>query len=213
MLPRSHDACEGILFLWMTQPDKHSCSHPTDARHRLAKIIGAEKEILGAKGTVLRLAGLYSLDRGAHSFWIKNGKCDGLAAGLVGLLSYEDAAGATLSALTCDRDVAGDVFVVCDGVVRPHAAECVCVCICICVYIYIYIYIYIYACVCPALVHLYVLRERKGENDVPVSACTTRLTLADLSSYSVLPYSPHVYCKILHNSRPGNSKNHTRACM
>jgi len=82
---------------------------------RVAKLLAAEREVLCAGGSVVRLAGLYSIDRGAHSFWIKNGKCTGASNGLIGLVSYEDAASSCLTLLTCDAPADG-VYVVCDEV-------------------------------------------------------------------------------------------------
>jgi hypothetical protein len=52
-----------------------------------------------AGGCVIRLAGLYSLERGAHSFWLARGSIDAPPAGLINLLSYEDAAGAVVATL------------------------------------------------------------------------------------------------------------------
>jgi hypothetical protein len=47
---------------------------------------------------VVRLAGLYTLDRGPHTFWLKNGTCTSNADGLVNTLHYEDAARVAIAA-------------------------------------------------------------------------------------------------------------------
>jgi hypothetical protein len=73
--------------------------------------------MLKAQGIVLRLAGLYSLEQGAHAAWLKNGVCEGLIDSKIGLVSYEDSAAAIMCALTCERKVDGEVFLVCDGAV------------------------------------------------------------------------------------------------
>ena len=78
------------------------------------KLLDAERAVVSAGGSVVRLAGLYSLERGAHGFWIKQGKCQGPANGLVGLVSYDDAAGSCMTLLTCPPPAEG-VFVVADG--------------------------------------------------------------------------------------------------
>jgi hypothetical protein len=83
--------------------------------------VSAEDEILKAQGAVLRLAGLYALERGAHAGWLKAGVCEGLIDTLIGLVSYEDAGAAVMCALTCEKDVSGEVFLVCDGVVSACA--------------------------------------------------------------------------------------------
>lgn len=48
--------------------------------------------MLSRGGSVVRLAGLYSLDRGPHTFWLKNGTVSSNADGLVNTLHYDDAA-------------------------------------------------------------------------------------------------------------------------
>lgn len=61
----------------------------------------AEAVIAAAGGTVLRLAGLYALGRGAHKFWVRRGIVGGNPDGLVNMLHYEDAAAAAVVALQC----------------------------------------------------------------------------------------------------------------
>ncbi|GAB0490226.1 hypothetical protein MMPV_001458 [Pyropia vietnamensis] len=61
----------------------------------------AEAVIAAAGGTVVRLAGLYALGRGAHTFWLRRGIVGGNPDGLVNMLHYEDAAAAAVAALRC----------------------------------------------------------------------------------------------------------------
>ena len=56
---------------------------PTASTPRAAKLLAAEERVLAAGGTVVRLAGLYLLNRGAHNAWlsmeeVKTGGADGL---------------------------------------------------------------------------------------------------------------------------------------
>ena len=56
------------------------------------RLIAAEESVLSRGGSVVRLAGLYSMDRGPHTFWLKNGTVSSNADGLVNTLHYDDAA-------------------------------------------------------------------------------------------------------------------------
>lgn len=92
---------------------------------RAQKLLSCEGLVLAKGGTVLRLAGLYTLDRGAHNYWCKVGEVDARPDGLIGLVSYEDAAGACLAALSCaNDDVAGQVFLICDGQEQSRQELC-----------------------------------------------------------------------------------------
>ncbi|CAK9003852.1 Hypothetical protein SCF082_LOCUS7932 [Durusdinium trenchii] len=51
------------------------------------RMLSAEAAVAG-KGAVLRLAGLYDLDRGPHSYWLKVGVVKGAPAGLINLVHY-----------------------------------------------------------------------------------------------------------------------------
>mmetsp|Transcript_8999 Transcript_8999/g.13049 ORF Transcript_8999/g.13049 Transcript_8999/m.13049 type:complete len:357 (-) Transcript_8999:293-1363(-) len=87
---------------------------------RTARIINAERVCLQNKGCVLRLAGLYTISRGAHNYWLTSGKdVQGRPDGIVNLLHYDDAAGACLSALSSSSSSAdqlySQVFLISDG--------------------------------------------------------------------------------------------------
>ena len=59
---------------------------------RTDKLLAAEDAVLGAGGCVLRLAGLYHAQRGAHTFFLRMGTVDRWGGYTVNLLHYEDAA-------------------------------------------------------------------------------------------------------------------------
>lgn len=89
----------------------------TMASSRSLRLVKAEENALSAGGCVLRLAGLYTLDRGAHNYWLEKsgGMVKGSKDGIINLLHYDDAAGACLAALMTDNDVRGKVFLISDG--------------------------------------------------------------------------------------------------
>jgi len=89
----------------------------TMASPRSLRLVNAEKNALEKKGSVLRLAGLYTLERGAHNYWLEkgDGNVKGSKDGLINLLHYDDAAGACMAALQTDNDIEGKVFLISDG--------------------------------------------------------------------------------------------------
>jgi len=95
---------------------------------RSLKLVNAEKVATSSNGIVLRLAGLYTLDRGAHNYWLEKG--DGTVKGpskdIINLLHYDDAAGACVAALKATTEEAkGKVFLVSDG--NPTTRRGICV--------------------------------------------------------------------------------------
>ena len=84
---------------------------------RIKKLIDAEGASTSAGGGVLRLAGLYTLERGAHNYWLGGGRdIQGRPDGIVNLLHYDDAASACLAALrTGPSAVSGRTFLISDG--------------------------------------------------------------------------------------------------
>jgi nucleoside-diphosphate-sugar epimerase len=93
---------------------------------RAGRLIRAEEACLKNGGCCLRLAGLYSLERGAHNYWMTSGKdVAGRADGIINLLHYDDAAGACVAALDAGADkVRGKVFLVSDG--NPTTRQGIC---------------------------------------------------------------------------------------
>ena len=97
-----------------------------EANPRAGRLIHAEEACLKNGGCCLRLAGLYSLERGAHNYWMTSGKdVAGRADGMINLLHYDDAAGACVAALNAGPEkVRGKVFLVSDG--NPTTRQGIC---------------------------------------------------------------------------------------
>ncbi|EFJ34402.1 hypothetical protein SELMODRAFT_438793 [Selaginella moellendorffii] len=92
-------------------------STPTVAKGRSPRtdtILAAEEEILKVGGNAVRLAGLYSADRGAHAYWRTFPVIKERPDCYINLIHYEDAA--TLCVAILGRtDFRGRVFMGCDG--------------------------------------------------------------------------------------------------
>lgn len=89
-----------------------------DDNPRKARGINAEKACVENGGCVLRLSGLYTLERGAHNYWLEksNGVVKGRDDGIINLLHYDDAASSVVSALRVGTAVnGGKVFLISDG--------------------------------------------------------------------------------------------------
>lgn len=93
---------------------------PTLDTERAQKLLTAERAALEAGGAVIRLAGLYALRRGAHQFWFAKGTVEAKENALVNLLSYDDAAAASVAALR--RALPGDLLLAADMQPRTRAA-------------------------------------------------------------------------------------------
>ncbi|XP_073309090.1 uncharacterized protein [Primulina huaijiensis] len=76
-------------------------------------LLEAENAVLEARGCVVRLAGLYKADRGAHSFWLKKGTSDIRPDHILNLIHYEDAASLTVATLR--KKLRGRIFLGCDN--------------------------------------------------------------------------------------------------
>jgi len=83
---------------------------------RSGKLLDGEEHVLGGNGCVIRLGGLYTLDGGAHNYWLKGGQFPSKPHGLINLVHYEDAARAVVKCLENPEKVGGEVFLVSDGV-------------------------------------------------------------------------------------------------
>lgn len=98
---------------------------PVTDTPRAKKLLDAEAACLEQGGVVLRLAGLYTLERGAHNYWLTSGKdVAGRADGIINLLHYDDAAGACLSALK-ETTKKSSVYLISDG--NPLTREQICI--------------------------------------------------------------------------------------
>lgn len=92
---------------------------PTPESPRTKRLVESELNVIAAGGCVLRLAGLYTLERGAHNYWLEKsgGQIKGSKNGIINLLHYDDAAGACVAALDVDdvEQIRGKVFLISDG--------------------------------------------------------------------------------------------------
>lgn len=95
---------------------------------RQGRLINAEREVISLGGCVLRLAGLYTLDRGAHNYWLEKCQESGIQGredGIVNLLHYDDAASAVLAALLVGPSVnAKQTYLISDG--NPTTRKGIC---------------------------------------------------------------------------------------
>jgi len=91
---------------------------------RNTKLYEAEGSCLETGGCVIRLAGLYSLSRGAHSFWLSKGTVQGNENGQINLLSYSDAAGAVVALL--ERGGRAMTLLASDGLKPPMTRKEIC---------------------------------------------------------------------------------------
>lgn len=78
---------------------------PTGDDGRAGVLAAAERNTTDhPNGLVVRLSGLYTLDRGAHSYWLKTGVVKAPAEGTLNLIHYADAAHAVVLAILAKRD-------------------------------------------------------------------------------------------------------------
>jgi len=102
---------------------------PESSSPRILRLVNAEEACLSNDGAcVLRLAGLYTLERGAHNYWLEKSK-DGIVKvredGIVNLLHYDDAAGSCLAALKKGPEVVSrKTFLISDG--NPTTRKGIC---------------------------------------------------------------------------------------
>ncbi|WCJ23554.1 NAD(P)-binding Rossmann-fold superfamily protein [Euphorbia peplus] len=76
-------------------------------------LLKAEKVVLESEGSVLRLAGLYKEDRGAHTYWLQKGIVDVRPDHILNLIHYEDAASLAIAILK--KKFRGRIFLGCDN--------------------------------------------------------------------------------------------------
>jgi hypothetical protein len=92
---------------------------PTASSPRTKRLVEAELNTIAAGGCVLRLAGLYTLDRGAHNYWLEkgDGSIKGSKEGIINLLHYDDAAGSCMAVLKIENkdDIRGKTFLISDA--------------------------------------------------------------------------------------------------
>ena len=98
-------------------------SEVAEGNPRIDRLLAVEQECLARGGSVLRLAGLYTADRGPHVYWLRAGEVKGRRDGLINMITYEDAGAACLSLLRHPK-IRKEVFLVSDG--TPVTREDIC---------------------------------------------------------------------------------------
>ncbi|KAF7005859.1 hypothetical protein CFC21_020959 [Triticum aestivum] len=88
-------------------------SIPVGRGPRTDVLLRAENVVLEAGGCVLRLAGLYKIDRGAHYFWLRKGTLDSRPDHIINQIHYEDAA--SLAIAIMKKRPRGRIFLGCDN--------------------------------------------------------------------------------------------------
>ncbi|OAY55947.1 uncharacterized protein LOC110610344 isoform X1 [Manihot esculenta] len=86
---------------------------PIGRSPRTDVLLKAEKEVLERGGSVLRLAGLYKADRGAHAYWLEKGTVELRPDHILNLIHYEDAA--SLSVAILKKKFHDRIFLGCDN--------------------------------------------------------------------------------------------------
>lgn len=95
------------------QCDEDSPVVPIGRSPRTDVLLKAEKVVLESNGCVLRLAGLYKADRGAHSYWLEKGTIEMRPDHILNLIHYEDAA--SLAVAILKKKFRGRIFLGCDN--------------------------------------------------------------------------------------------------
>ncbi|XVF38637.1 hypothetical protein REPUB_Repub20aG0119400 [Reevesia pubescens] len=93
--------------------DEDTPTVPIGRSPRTDVLLKAEKVVLDFGGCVVRLAGLYKIDRGAHFYWLQKGTVDSRPAHILNLIHYEDAA--SLSVTILKKKLRGRIFLGCDN--------------------------------------------------------------------------------------------------
>ncbi|KAK6122954.1 hypothetical protein DH2020_043298 [Rehmannia glutinosa] len=98
--------------------DNGSCDEdtpvvPLGRNPKTDNLLTVEKLVLEAGGCVVRLAGLYKEDRGAHTYWLQKGLADIRPDHILNLIHYEDAA--SLSITILKKKLRSRIFLGCDN--------------------------------------------------------------------------------------------------
>lgn len=86
---------------------------PIGRSPRTDVLLKAEKVVLEFGGCVVRLAGLYKADRGAHTYWLGKGIVEMRPDHILNLIHYEDAA--SLAVTILNKRLRGRIFLGCDN--------------------------------------------------------------------------------------------------
>lgn len=95
------------------QCDEDSPVVPIGRSPRTDVLLKAEQVVLEFGGCVVRLAGLYKADRGAHAYWLEKGTVEVRPDHILNLIHYEDAA--SLSVAILKKKLRGRIFLGCDN--------------------------------------------------------------------------------------------------
>ncbi|XP_031247858.1 uncharacterized protein LOC116105586 isoform X2 [Pistacia vera] len=93
--------------------DEDSPVVPIGRSPRTDVLLKAEKVVLEFGGCVVRLAGLYKEDRGAHVYWLQKQTVEVRPDHILNLIHYEDAA--SLSVAILKKKFRGRIFLGCDN--------------------------------------------------------------------------------------------------
>ncbi|XP_028755439.1 uncharacterized protein LOC114714825 isoform X1 [Neltuma alba] len=93
--------------------DEDTPAVPIGRSPRTDILLNAENVVLESGGCVLRLAGLYKADRGAHNYWLEKGIVDSRPDHILNLIHYEDAA--SLAVAILKKKIRGKIFLGCDN--------------------------------------------------------------------------------------------------
>ncbi|CAO2173701.1 unnamed protein product [Urochloa humidicola] len=88
-------------------------SVPIGRSPRTDVLLKVENVVLETGGCVLRLAGLYKIDRGAHVFWLRKGTLGTRPDHIINQIHYEDAA--SLAIAIMKKQLRSRVFLGCDN--------------------------------------------------------------------------------------------------
>lgn len=80
---------------------------------RVDRLLNAEAAVMDAGGSIVRLAGLYTSQRGAHTYYLKAGSVAVRPDGLLNLIHYEDAASLCVAALASGEN--SKIWMGCDN--------------------------------------------------------------------------------------------------
>ncbi|XP_048136161.1 uncharacterized protein LOC115748517 [Rhodamnia argentea] len=93
--------------------DEDSPVVPIGRSPRTDVLLKAEAVVMEIGGCVIRLAGLYKEDRGAHSYWLEKGTVEVRPDHILNLIHYEDAA--SLSVAIMKKKLRSRIFLGCDN--------------------------------------------------------------------------------------------------
>ena len=96
---------------------------PVGSGPRSERLLAAERAVLAAGGCVVRLAGLYLEDRGAHNYWLTQDEIAQRPDGLINQIHYRDAANCAVAALLTGSP--GEAYLAADD--QPLTREQICV--------------------------------------------------------------------------------------